>query len=75
VQYGIIATASTSQGYKFTNLQVSAAPGLGQAAVALQPGGTIPPDILVNGGSVRGSWAQGAFPTPLAGHLSVANIQ
>jgi len=26
---------STSQPYKFTNLQVAAAPGLGQAAVAL----------------------------------------
>jgi len=75
VQYGIIATASTSQGYKFTSLQASSAPGLGQAAVALQAGGTLPPDILVNGGSVRGSWAQGAFPTPQAGHLSVTNIQ
>lgn len=75
VQYGIIATASTSQGYKFTNFQASAAPGLGQAAVALQAGGTISPDILVNGGSVRGSWAQGAFPTPPAGHLSAVNIQ
>lgn len=75
VQYGIIATASTSQGYKFTNLQVTAAPGGGQAAVALQAGGTFAPDILVNGGSVRGTWAQGAFPAPQAGNLSVANIQ
>jgi hypothetical protein len=75
VQYGIIAIASTSQAYKFTNLQVSAAPGLGQAAVALQAGGSTPADILVNGGSVRGSWAQGAFPTPQTGHLSLANIR
>jgi hypothetical protein len=75
VQYGIIAIASQSQAYKFTNLEVGAAPGLGQAAVALQAGGSTPPDILVNGGSVRGSWAQGAFPTPQAGHLSLANIQ
>lgn len=75
VQYGIIAIASTSQAYKFTNLQVSAASGLGQAAIALQAGGTLPPDISVNGGSVRGNWAQGAFPTPQAGHLSLANIR
>jgi hypothetical protein len=75
VEYGIIAVASTSQAYKFTNLQVSAAPGLGQAAVLLKTGGTAPPDVLVNGGSVRGNWAMGAFPTPQAGHLNLANIQ
>jgi hypothetical protein len=74
VQYGIIATASQAQAYKFTNLQVSAAPGLSQAAVALQAGGSVPPDIVVNGGSVRGSWAQGAFPTPPVGHLKVVNV-
>lgn len=75
VQYGIIAIASQSQAYKFTNLQVEAASGFGQAAVALQAGGSMPPDILVNGGSVRGNWAQGAFPTAQAGHLNLANIQ
>jgi hypothetical protein len=75
VQYGIIAIASTSQGYKFANLQVEAAPGLGQAAVLLKAGGSMPPDVLINGGSVRGSWALGAFPSPPAGHLNLANIQ
>lgn len=75
VQYGIVASASTSQGYKFTNLQVAAAPGLGQAAVLLKAGGSQPPDLLINGGSVRGSWALGAFPVPPAGHLTLANIQ
>jgi hypothetical protein len=75
VQYGIIAIASTLQGYKFTNLQVEAAPGLGQAAVLLKAGGSMPPDVLINGGSVRGSWALGAFPSPPAGHLNLANIQ
>jgi hypothetical protein len=75
VQYGVIAIASESQGYKFTNLQVVAAPGLGEAAVLLKAGGTTPPDVLVNGGSVRGSWALGAFPTAQAGHLNLANIQ
>jgi hypothetical protein len=75
VQYGVIAIASTSQGYKFSNLQITAAPGLGQAAVSLKAGGTTPPDVLVNGGSVQGSWALGAFPTPQAGHLNLAHIQ
>ncbi len=75
VQYGIIATATGgSSGYEFTNLQVTAAPGLGQAAVQLKAGGTTPPDVLINGGSVRGSWALGAFPTPQTGNLTAVNI-
>ena len=75
VQYGVIAIASQSQGYKFANLQIVAAPGLGQAAVLLKSGGTTPADVLVNGGSVRGTWSLGAFPSPQAGHLKFANIQ
>jgi len=76
VQYGIIATAGfPGIGYKFTNLQVAAAPGLGEAAVQLRSGGTSPPDILITGGSQRGSWALGAFPTPQAGNLYLANVQ
>jgi hypothetical protein len=76
VQYGIIASASTvyRYGYEFTNLQVGAAPGLGQAAVQLQAGGSDPPDVLINGGSVRGTWALGAFPAPQAGNLTHVNI-
>jgi hypothetical protein len=74
VQYGVIAIASQSQGYKFTNLQIVAAPGLGEAAVLLKAGGTTPPDVLINGGSQRGSWALGAFPTPQAGNLTVVNM-
>ena len=75
VQYGVIAISATSPpGYQFTNLQVGAAPGLGQAAVQLRAGGTVPPDVLINGGSVRGSWALGAFPTPQAGNLTHVNI-
>jgi len=62
VQYGIIASSATGQAYKFTNLQVGAAPGA-QAAVQLRGGGSCPPEVLVNGGSVRGTWALGAFPT------------
>jgi len=74
VQYGIIATASVAFGYQFSNLQVGAAPGLGQAAVQLRAGGTAPPEVLINGGSVRGTWALGAFPTPAAGNLTVVNM-
>jgi hypothetical protein len=54
---------------------VNAAPGIGQAAILLKSGGTYAPDLLVNGVSVRGTWALGAFPTPQAGHLNLANIQ
>ena len=59
VQYGIIASASTAfrYGYEFTNLQVGAAPGLGQSAVQLRARGSNPPDVLISGGSERGSWA------------------
>jgi hypothetical protein len=76
VLYGIIASASTvyRYGYEFTNLQVGAAPGLGQAAVQLRAGGSDPPEVLINGGSVRGTWALGAFPTPQAGNLTHVNI-
>lgn len=74
VQYGVIVKASNSPGYEFTNLVVAAAPGLGQAAVQLRAGGSIPPDVLVNGGSVRGSWALGPFPMPAAGNLTTANV-
>jgi len=72
VQYGVIATASQGFGYEFTNLQVGAAPGLGQAAVQLRAGGTCQPELFVNGGSVRGSWALGAFVQPTGvGQLNV----
>ena len=74
VQYGIVADATNSPGVEFTNVQVTAAPGLGQAAVQLKAGGTNPPDVLINGGAVRGSWALGAFPTPEAGNLTVLNM-
>jgi pectate lyase-like protein len=73
VQYGIIAISATGQAYKFTNLQVGAAPGA-QAAVQLRAGGSCPPDILIDGGSVRGTWALGAFPTPQAGRLTHVNV-
>lgn len=73
VQFGIIATATNSPGYEFTNVIVGAAPGLGQAAVQLRSGGTNPPDVIINGGSVRGTWALGAFPTE-AGTLTVVNM-
>jgi len=71
VQYGIIVTATRY--YGLANVQVGAAPGLGQAAVQFRAGGIcVPgPEVLINGGAVRGSWALGAFPTPQAGSLTV----
>jgi Pectate lyase superfamily protein len=73
VQYGIIADATNQPGFEFTNVQVRAAPGLGQAAIQLRGGGTNPPDVIINGGSARGTWALGAFPPPAAGYLTVIN--
>lgn len=74
VQYGIIVTASNNPGYKLSNVIVGAAPGMGQAAVQLRSGASTPvcsPEVLINGGSVRGTWAIGPFPTPAAGNLTV----
>jgi Pectate lyase superfamily protein len=64
VQYGIVITASNTPGYKFTNVDIGAAPGLGQAAVQVRSGGASPPKIEINGGSQRGTWANGAYPPP-----------
>ena len=75
VQYGIVITASQVAGYKFTNVDIGAAPGLGQAAVQVRAGGSVPPKIEINGGSQRGTWALGAYPTPPAGtEMVVVNI-
>lgn len=74
VQYGVIAYTTTPFGYEFSNLQVAAAPDLGQAAVQLRAGGTYPPYLLINGGSVQGSWALSAFPAPEAGRLTHVNV-
>ncbi len=64
VQFGIVISASNSPGYKFTNVDIGAAPGLGQAAVQVKPGGSMLPKIEINGGSQRGVWALGAYPPP-----------
>ena len=74
VQFGIVATATNYPGYEFTNVVVGAAPGLGQAAVQLRSGGTNPPDVIINGGAVQGTWSLGAFPPPEAGTLTVVNV-
>lgn len=73
VQYGIIVTASNSAGYAFANVIIGSGNG-GQAALQLRPGGSLPPDVLINGGSVRGSWSAGAFPAPVAGNQKVMNV-
>jgi hypothetical protein len=74
VQYGIILSASNSPAYKFTNIDIGAAPGLGKAAAYLAPGGSTPPTLEINGGSQRGIWADGPFPAPVSGFLIVRNV-
>jgi hypothetical protein len=70
VQYGIIVSqACSTPGSLFTNVDIGAAPGLGQAAVKLASGGK----IEINGGSQRGVWAQGAYP-PAAPDTIIVNI-
>jgi hypothetical protein len=64
VQYGIVISAANTPGYKFTNVDIGAAPGLGQAAVQVKTGGSMLPKIEINGGSQRGTWASGAYPPP-----------
>jgi hypothetical protein len=74
VNYGIIVTATNSPGWKFTNLDIGPPLGFGKAAVAVRAGGSMAPDVLVNGGSIRGTWSQGPFPKPGAGHLTVVHV-
>lgn len=69
---GIIVTASNSLGYQITNLTVSTSGGV--AAVQLKPGGSLPPDVLINGGGLNGSWTLGAFPAPSFGKLKAVNV-
>lgn len=73
VQYGIIVTASNAAGYEFANVIIGSGNG-GQAALQLKAGGSLPPSVLINGGSVRGNWASGPFPAPVAGNQKVLNI-
>lgn len=73
MQNGIIVMASNAPGYVFTNLVIGSS-ATGQAAVQVKAGGSLPPDVLVEAGSIRGSWALGPFPTPAAGNMTVANI-
>jgi len=75
-EYGIIVTASNTPGYEFTNLLAGGAAGpvFGQAVVQLKAGGSMPPDVLINGGSAYNPWTLGPFPTPAAGHLTVKNV-
>jgi len=73
MQNGIIVSASNTPGYVFTNLVIGSS-ATGQAAVLVKAGGSLPPDVLVEGGSIRGSWALGPFPAPATGNMTVANI-
>jgi len=70
VQYGIIVSeACTLPGSIFTNVDIGAAPGLGQAAVQIATGGK----LEINGGSQRGTWALGAYP-PNGPETIIVNI-
>jgi hypothetical protein len=73
---GIIVTASNSPGYEFTNLVAGGGGSVvAQAAVQLKAGGSNPPNVLINGGSVGGgSFVVGPFPTPPAGNLTAVNV-
>lgn len=73
VQYGIIVTSSNAAGYEFANVIIGSGNG-GVAALQLQGGGSLPPNVLINGGSERGNWTLGAFPAPIAGNQKVLNI-
>jgi len=73
VQFGIVVTASNTPGYKFTNVDVGAASGIGQAAVQVRSGGSMPPKIEINGGSQRGTWALGPYP-PSGTDTIITNI-
>jgi hypothetical protein len=73
VQFGIIVDCSNTAGFVFTNLVVGSGNG-GEAAVQVRGTGSLPPEVLVESGSIRGSWSLGPFPTPAAGHITVANI-
>ena len=73
VQYGIVVTASNAPGYKFTNLFLESQLNMGQAAVQVRGGGSLPPKIEINGIQQGGyaPWALGAFPPPPVGELVV----
>lgn len=73
MENGIIVKASNAPGYVFTNLVIGSS-ATGQAAVQVKAGGSLPPDVLVEAGSIRGSWVLGPFPAPTTGNLTVANI-
>jgi hypothetical protein len=60
VQLGIVVNASQSPGYKFSNVDIGSGNG-GLAAVQVGAG-SLPPKILINGGSQRGFWADGPYP-------------
>jgi hypothetical protein len=66
---GIIARSTNTPGFKFANIDIGCGTPVDPAVsgVTYVPGGTFPPAILVNGGSIRGTWERGpfeSFPPP-----------
>ena len=74
VQFGIIASASNAQGFEFSNAAIGSFMSAGQAAVQMKAGGSLPPEVLINGGFEAGPWGLGAFPAPGAGNLTVVDV-
>jgi len=63
---GILAMSSNIPGYKFTNLDIGCHNthfGPGDYGILQLAGGTTPPLVLVNGGSIRGTWNGAKFGT------------
>ena len=67
----MVVTASNSPGYKFTNVDIGAAPALGHAAVQVTTAGSLPSKLSINGGSRRGAWARYAYPPPAPGTANI----
>jgi hypothetical protein len=83
-RYGIIAQASHLPGFKFANLDIGCTTTTNTGAWGIAqiphgpnclPSNCLLPVLLVNGGSVRGTWAGGAFQTFTApGKLGVRHV-
>jgi hypothetical protein len=75
VQYGIIAhSLHAGAGFLFTNLFVGPLGSLGKNAIYFQPGGQNEPEVIVQGGSIRGAWQGGQLNSSGIGTLCVRDM-
>lgn len=72
--YGIRASSTKPQGFKFSNIDINCGALFGPAAwgVAQEPFGTGPPMVLIDGGSISGIWGGGLFQRFTGGGKLVA---